>query len=67
MPGVWSVAISVRTTILTSYKNIRARPPGPYIRNFLLFTLGKKLDYNVEFVFRIRRALVIFPILLIVN
>ena len=53
--------ISVRTTILTSYKKLSGAPWPPLVPTFLLFILGKKmLDQNdVEFDFRIGHALVI--------
>ena len=65
-PEVRSIAlISVRTSILTTPKNLSGAPQPPLFVSFLLFTLGNNmLDKKVvKFDFRIGHVFVIFPLL----
>ena len=63
MPGVRSIAMkSIRTTIVTSYRNRNGAPHGPPFIIFLLFILGKIIlnQNDVEFHLSVGHALLLF-------
>ena len=70
MPVVRSIAMkSIRTTILTSYRNRREAPWVPRFQKFLLFILQNFLlnQNDVEFDLNIGHALVLFQFFRIIN